>query len=117
MHSNDCPRDDVGLDANADASGVGGFQDIGGVNFRSDGGVGESDVVNVDDSLASAIASGGDSGPDKRLSFTIRRVARVISADSVMEHPEARREMERRRRGFERSVTETGAPSESKSRS
>ena len=44
----------------------------------------------------------------KRLSFTIRRVARVVPADSVMEHPEARSEMERRRRGFERSVTETG---------
>lgn len=44
----------------------------------------------------------------KRLSFTIRRVARVIPADSLMEHPEARSEMERRRRGFERSVTETG---------
>eukprot|EP00752_Nemacystus_decipiens_P001554 g1521.t1 len=44
----------------------------------------------------------------KRLSFTIRRVARVVPRDSVMEHPEARSEMERRRRGFERSVTETG---------
>lgn len=44
----------------------------------------------------------------KRLSFTIRRVARVVPADSVMEHPEARSETERRRRGFERSVTETG---------
>lgn len=44
----------------------------------------------------------------KRLSFTIRRVARVVPADSVMEHSEARSEMERRRRGFERSVTETG---------
>lgn len=52
---------------------------------------------------------GGEEGTvQKRLSFTIRRVARVIPADSVMEHSEARSEMERRRRGFERSVTETG---------
>lgn len=49
-----------------------------------------------------------DGAGQKRLSFTIRRVARVVPADSVMEHPEARSEMERRRRGFERSVTETG---------
>ena len=46
-------------------------------------------------------------GVQKRLSFTIRRVARVIPADAVMEHAEARSEMERRRRGFERAVTET----------
>ncbi|CAN0391528.1 unnamed protein product [Laminaria digitata] len=51
---------------------------------------------------------GGDvGGAQKRLSFTLRRVARVVPADSVMEHPEARSEMERRRRGFERAVTET----------
>lgn len=50
----------------------------------------------------------GDGAGGKRLSFTIRRVARVVPADSVMEHLEARNEMERRRRGFERSVTETG---------
>lgn len=51
---------------------------------------------------------GAEGTAQKRLSFTIRRVARVIPADAVMEHPEARSEMERRRRGFERSVTETG---------
>lgn len=61
----------------------------------------------------SGTVNGGDRGEveeadQKRLSFTIRRVARVVPADSVMEHSEARSEMERRRRGFERSVTETG---------
>ncbi|CAN0530511.1 unnamed protein product [Ectocarpus sp. 12 AP-2014] len=61
----------------------------------------------------SGTVKGGDRGGEaetaqKRLSFTIRRVARVVPADSVMEHSEARSEMERRRRGFERSVTETG---------
>ncbi|CBN80039.1 conserved unknown protein [Ectocarpus siliculosus] len=61
----------------------------------------------------SGTVKGGDLGgvgeaAQKRLSFTIRRVARVVPADSVMEHSEARSEMERRRRGFERSVTETG---------
>ncbi|CAM9934944.1 unnamed protein product [Ectocarpus fasciculatus] len=61
----------------------------------------------------SGTVNGGDRGgareaAQKRLSFTIRRVARVVPADSVMEHSEARSEMERRRRGFERSVTETG---------
>lgn len=48
--------------------------------------------------------------PNKRLSFTIRRVAKVVSADSVVEHAEARSECERRRKFFERSVTETGVP-------
>lgn len=43
----------------------------------------------------------------KRLSFTVRRVARVVGADTVLEHPEGRSEMERRRRAFERSVAET----------
>lgn len=55
-----------------------------------------------------AAMDGGEGGAQKRLSFTIRRVARVVPADSIMEHAEARSEMERRRRGFERSVTETG---------
>ncbi|CAN0475576.1 unnamed protein product, partial [Hapterophycus canaliculatus] len=67
---------------------------------------------------ADAISTGAAGGSDirgevkgvsqKRLSFTIRRVARVLAADSVMEHSEARSEMERRRRGFEHSVTDTG---------
>lgn len=57
---------------------------------------------------SSSVAIDSGSAGNKRLSFTIRRVARVISPDSVMEHAEARSEMERRRRGFERSVTETG---------
>lgn len=48
---------------------------------------------------------------DKRVSFTVRRVSRVVPAESVVEHPEARSERERRRRSFERSVTETGAGS------
>ncbi|CAN0385816.1 unnamed protein product, partial [Ectocarpus sp. 13 AM-2016] len=51
----------------------------------------------------SGTVKGGDRGGEaetaqKRLSFTIRRVARVVPADSVMEHSEARSEMERRRR-------------------
>lgn len=53
----------------------------------------------------------GNMRRDKRLSLTIRRVARVVPADSAVEHPEARRERERRRLFFERSVTETGTPS------
>eukprot|EP00903_Cladosiphon_okamuranus_P016542 g15260.t1 len=53
------------------------------------------------------VRGGANGAGGKRLSFTIRRVARVAPADSVIEHPEARSEMERRRRGFERSVTET----------
>lgn len=50
----------------------------------------------------------GRSSANKRLSFTIRRVAKIVSADSVVEHAEARSERERRRKFFERSVTETG---------
>lgn len=69
---------------------------------------GGSHRCNGPSSSSVAINSSINSAGDKRLSFTIRRVARVISPDSVMEHAEARSEMERRRRGFERSVTETG---------
>lgn len=54
--------------------------------------------------------SGSTRRCSKRLSFTIRRVAKVVSADSVMEHAEGRIERERRRMFFERSVTETGVP-------
>lgn len=62
-----------------------------------------------DDDAGGSDGKGGVGGvSQKRLSFTIRRVARVLPPDSVMEHPEARSEMERRRRGFERSVTDTG---------
>lgn len=57
---------------------------------------------------AGADASRSVSSADKRLSFTIRRVAKVVPADSVVEHAEARSERERRKKFFERSVTETG---------
>ncbi|CAN0045098.1 unnamed protein product [Ascophyllum nodosum] len=61
-------------------------------------------------SLASREDEQGPESRNRRLSFTVRRVARVISADSVVEHPEARSEMERRRLAFESSVSETGVP-------
>ncbi|CAM9410128.1 unnamed protein product, partial [Scytosiphon promiscuus] len=62
------------------------------------------------DTVRTEAAAAGELGGDSqtRLSFTIRRVARVLPPDSVMEHSEARSEMERRRRGFERSVTDAG---------
>lgn len=51
---------------------------------------------------------GGRCGDKRRLSFTIRRVVRVVPRESQVEHPEAQAERERRRRAFERSVTEVG---------
>lgn len=51
---------------------------------------------------------GGRCDDKRRLSFTIRRVVRVVPRESQVEHPEAQAERERRRRAFERSVTEVG---------
>lgn len=60
------------------------------------------------------MGSHGKKKKKKRLSFTVRRVVRVVGADTVLEHPEARSEMERKRRAFERSVAETTAKGKGK---